>query len=58
MAEIPTGSIAQRIYPDAPGHFFILGRPTELIYGDEENGQMMSLDFITPMAHVPLKRGK
>jgi CubicO group peptidase (beta-lactamase class C family) len=57
-AEIPLGSVAQRIYPDAPDHFFILGAPTELIFGHEDNGQMTTVDFITPMAHIPLKRDK
>jgi hypothetical protein len=57
-AEIPLGSVAQRIYPDAPDHFFILGAPTELIFGNEDNGQMTTVDFITPMAHIPLKRDR
>jgi len=56
--EIPVGSAPQRIYPDAPDHFFILGAPTELIFGQEDNGQMMSLEFVTPMTHTSLKRGK
>jgi hypothetical protein len=54
--EIPIGSAPQRIYPDAPDHFFILGGPTELIFGQEDKGQMMSLEFVTPMVDIPLKR--
>jgi CubicO group peptidase (beta-lactamase class C family) len=56
--EIPIGSSPQRIYPDAPDHFFILSGPTELIFGQPANGQMMSVEFVTPMAHTSLKRGK
>lgn len=57
-AEIPVGSVAQRIYPDAPNHFFILGAPTELIFSNEDNGQVTTVDFITPMAHTSLKRDR
>jgi len=47
--EIPIGSSPQRIYRDTPDHFFILSGPTELIFGQGDNGQMMSVEFVSPL---------
>lgn len=56
MAEIPMGSIPQRLYAESPTHFFVLDGPQELSFNVDAQNNVNSVEFTTPMSHIHLKR--
>lgn len=56
MAEIPIGSIPQRLYPESQTRFFVLDGPQELSFDRDKQGNVTDVVFSTTIAHRVLKK--
>ena len=55
-AEIPEGSKPTRLYAESPTHFFVLDEPQELLFNVDAQQTVTSVDFITPINRLTLKK--
>ena len=52
----PAGNAPEKVYMDRPEHFFVLGSQQEFTFGNEMNGHMQAVRFVTPMVNVLWQR--
>jgi len=55
-AEIPEGSKPTLLYAESPTHFFVLDEPQELSFNVDVQQRVTSVDFITPINRLSLKK--